>query len=796
MVQVSYPGVYVQEVASGSQTITGVATSIAAFVGMAKDGPVGVPTLVLGFTDYSRTFSSDVSQGEMTDQVRQFFLNGGQQAYIVRIGQGITSASATLKAVGTGSTATLLLTAISGGTNGNNLRVIVDYATNLPELTFNLTIFQEITDASGNTSTANQEVHRDLSMDPNNARYVTNVLAQNSALVTGVPNAGNTPGGSSFTAGATQGADVATLINNAIAATGTGQGKFKLSYAGGPFNTISVPAGALTNGGPLTPLTTLINQQMGFQPPGTVIVTAAAGGPTTDQFLVLSTTGTTAGDLLVQPGDDSDITRALGLGTGQGGIEVGLFSENRPTPTGLVSHIGEPSLGQLTTFASSLKSGWNDTTKSLVLSGAGGIPLTIAATDVFNNALLNTASDAMNSPSSSTAPTLSLLNARDNLVSIASFLTNDQSRWQATVGNNSYRMILRPKLGPSTGGGSQFFVVASAPPGWVASATAASIFGVSTTAPVISLAGSIAFAGGLDGSKPRPSDYADAYTALDKVDLFNLLILPRSVGDQEDRENGIWGPASVFAQSRRAFLVMDAALDVLTVSGQNSASAEVVLLRAGLVKDHAALYWPRVKINPDGNPRFIDASGSVAGVMARIDGNRGVWKAPAGIEASINGVLALNVVLSDKENGVINPLAVNAIRSFPNGIVVWGARTMDGFDNSGDTDFKYVPVRRFESFIQESLIRGLKFAVFEPNDEPLWAQIRLSAGAFLNNLFRQGAFAGKTTQSAYFVKVDSETTTQTDINNGIVNVIVGFAPLKPAEFVVITIKQLAGQVQV
>ena len=152
--------------------------------------------------------------------------------------------------------------------------------------------------------------------------------------------------------------------------------------------------------------------------------------------------------------------------------------------------------------------------------------------------------------------------------------------------------------------------------------------------------------------------------------------------------------------------------------------------------------------------------------------------------------------MSDRENGLINPQALNAIRVFPSGVVSWGARTMDGFDNSGNDDFKYIPVRRFTLFIEESLVRGLKFAVFEPNDEPLWAQIRLAVGAFMNNLFRQGAFAGRTTRDAYFVKVDSETTTQNDINLGIVNVVVGFAPLKPAEFVVITIKQKAGQVQV
>jgi phage tail sheath protein FI len=186
--------------------------------------------------------------------------------------------------------------------------------------------------------------------------------------------------------------------------------------------------------------------------------------------------------------------------------------------------------------------------------------------------------------------------------------------------------------------------------------------------------------------------------------------------------------------------------------------------------------------------------GVVAGVMAATDASRGVWKAPAGIDAGISGTVGLAVNMTDAENGEINPIGINALRTFPIvGSVLWGARTMRGSDQVAD-DYKYVPVRRFALFLEESLFRGLKFAVFEPNDEPLWSQIRLNVGAFLNNLFRQGAFQGRTPRDAYFVKCDNETTTQNDINLGVVNVLVGFAPLKPAEFVVIKIQQIAGQV--
>jgi phage tail sheath protein FI len=137
---------------------------------------------------------------------------------------------------------------------------------------------------------------------------------------------------------------------------------------------------------------------------------------------------------------------------------------------------------------------------------------------------------------------------------------------------------------------------------------------------------------------------------------------------------------------------------------------------------------------------------------------------------------------------------VNCLRSFPvAGNVVWGARTLQGADALA-SEWKYVPVRRLAYFLEESLYRGTQWVVFEPNDEPLWAQIRLNVGAFMHNLFRQGAFQGQTPQEAYFVKCDKDTTTQNDINLGIVNIVVGFAPLKPAEFVIIQIQQIAGQI--
>jgi hypothetical protein len=785
MVQVSYPGVYVQEAPSGSHTITGVATSIAAFVGMSKDGIVNEPSLVLGFTDYTRRFSADISQGEMTDQVRQFFLNGGQQAYIVRVGQGILNASVLLQA---GNGTTLKLTALSGGENGNNIRAIVDYDTADPERTFNLTVFRELTDPSGNTTTANQEIHQNLSMDPNSPQFVETVVDQNSALIGAEIITHGTPGTHAITASGTMAPDIIAAIDTFIP-TG-GQGKFKISAGGDPFKTITIAKGALTDADSLT---NLINQQLGLTnplDPNRILAEALSAGaaplspPVTMEYLQLSANR----DLVLAPASDNDIAVQFGLGVAHGGVEIGLFSNDRPLPSGLVSKLGaNPSqaatdLTFLHQFGASLKAGWtHDTT--LALTG-GDVPFASFPGDAVSFPELTAPSMRDISPP---GPFASLVNVRDCMFAIATAISGNSLGWKATASKFGYRLTLRPGSGPSTAGEHAEFDATDAPAGFVSG----SIFDAVEAKP-----GAAALEGGDDGSKPSAGDYQNAYLELDKVDIFNLLILPRSAKDANDRK-ALWGPASVFAVSRRAFLIMDLDTTAKQVTNSsNSAAAQVVALRNGLTKDHAATYWPRVQVNPDGDARFIDANGTIAGIMARIDGSRGVWKAPAGLEADLRGVLAVEVPMSDQENGIINPLALNAIRSFTNGIVSWGARTMDGFDGSGDDDFKYVPVRRVELFIEESLLRGLKFAVFEPNDEPLWSQIRLSAGAFMNNLFRQGAFKGSTQRDAFFVKCDSETTTQDDINQGIVNVVVGFAPLKPAEFVVITIQQLAGQVQV
>jgi len=281
--------------------------------------------------------------------------------------------------------------------------------------------------------------------------------------------------------------------------------------------------------------------------------------------------------------------------------------------------------------------------------------------------------------------------------------------------------------------------------------------------------------------------------ALAQADLFNILCVPPylATGDVDD---GLISAAAAYCEKRRAMLLVD------SPSGWNTKDAAKTGINAGVgtTSKNAAIYFPRLRqrnILRDNQFEEFVPCGAVSGTFARTDTQRGVWKAPAGLDAVLNNVPALSVDLNDPENGELNPLGVNCLRTMvPSGRIIWGSRTLQGDDRLA-SEWKYVPVRRTALFIEESLYRGTQWVVFEPNDEPLWAQIRLNVGAFMHNLFRQGAFQGATPKDAYFVKCDKETTTQNDINLGIVNIVVGFAPLKPAEFVIIKLQQMTGQIE-
>lgn len=294
-----------------------------------------------------------------------------------------------------------------------------------------------------------------------------------------------------------------------------------------------------------------------------------------------------------------------------------------------------------------------------------------------------------------------------------------------------------------------------------------------------------------DISAPKLAARQRGIWALDRAKDVNLLCIPPlSRGSDGDIGAVTRQVAAAYCAKRRAIFIVDPLsrwrkpLDLLSTDGAFGPGF-------GLAPDaNAALYFPFLSIADPmqgGAPTDVAPSGAVAGVIARTDAARGVWKAPAGLEADLRDVIGPAIRITDGENNELNPRAVNCLRQFPgNRNVVWGGRTWVGQTAS---DWKYVNVRRLALYIEASIERSTQWAASEPNGEQLWAEIRRSVGAFLHQLFRDGAFQGAREQDAYYLRCDRSTMTQADLDQGRLVIEIGFAPVKPAEFIVARIFQ-------
>jgi len=773
-VQPTYPGVYVQEVPSGVRTITGVATSIALFIGRTKMGPVFEPVLCLSYSDFERNFSSDTSFGDMARAVRLFFLNGGTQCYVVRIVNQTTATSSRIDLKNETGTPVLRAEAKSMGAIGDTIRMNVTYNGLQPEMLFNLEVFRWVKNSAGVSVKTDTEFFQGLSMNPAHARYAATYVTQESKLIklTDIAPAiaAGTPGYSRT------GPVPNNLLNSATTAK-----QFNLSVNGAAPVTIDLGAAAI---GSLTANVTAIQSAINtaISPLAATVVANPMGSASPFQIQIPDA------EVQITPSSSNDIAIQLMLGATQGGIEVSPYSVNRPAANGLVfnrDHFDDFATLQQDAFAA----------LQLVPPPSSATPIALGTT------LETTGSgDPMSSDNFTGSVTGHSDGVREKFAILADAINNQRNTdptypWKAEVWGS--RLAILPVSGSDNLEGN---IITSGGGGTNIGPAGSDFFIMNTRYYSLGISGTGNFqingAPGLDGSPPALEDYHTAYVKVDKeVDIFNLLLLPRDAQVSSTTAATFLGEASAFCLQRRAFLLIDAPPEWDTVEKATKPVDGVNKLRQGIVKDHSAVFYPRVTMLEGGLKQQVGPTGAIAGLMARIDASRGVWKAAAGTEADLRGINGLEYRFSDAENGVLNPHAINTIRIFPNGIVNWGARTLDGDDDFA-SEYKYIPVRRTALFIEESLYRGLKWVVFEPNDEPLWAQIRLNVGAFMHSLFRQGAFQGKTKQEAYFVKCDSETTTQNDINLGIVNIWVGFAPLKPAEFVVLYLQQMTGQIQV
>jgi phage tail sheath protein FI len=666
----TFPGVYIEEVPSGVRTIAGVATSIAAFVDRFRRGAVDEAVQILSFAEFEREFGGLDAGSDASYAIQQFYLNGGTEAWVVRVGRSPALPAPPFQEASTVLTsgATQIANARAGrrirgasvtnpGTWGNFLRVEVDFDTaTLPNAAldpdgvlvqgelFNLTAV-EVEVRDGRTFVRQTETHRNLTMRPGVRNNAIEVVNETSKLV--------------------------QLDRTALPAIPS------------PFPATFRPDATATLGGPLPSPATIPGQGATF-------------------------------DVAVDPDGPAGAAAAV-------------------TRTATVNYGGDPVPTDYATLRPYIENA-------------------IRAADP-NNPLFSGA-------------TLQLTGGR-------------------------YRLLLGRA-------GAGFNPAATATV--VAGATATQLR-LATADGAVVLAQQYILTGGGDSAALTDAEIRGVRAnktgmyALEDVSLFNILCLPAAANLLPATSmRAAYAEAETYCEERRAFLIIDIPETTDDLDGMQTWLNDNATLR----HRNAAVYFPRVMVaDPlnQGRLRAFGGSGTMAGVYAQTDGSRGVWKAPAGTDARLRNVQDLAYVLTDRQNGALNPLAANCLRNFPIfGNVAWGARTLDGADQQA-SEWKYVPVRRLALFLEESLFRGTKWVVFEPNDEPLWSQIRLNVGAFMQSLFRQGAFQGQTPKEAYLVKCDKETTTQTDINLGRVNIVVGFAPLKPAEFVVISIQQMAGQIE-
>lgn len=796
----TYPGVYVSEKESGARAVPAAATSIAMFVGMADMGPFEKPTRVQSLESYQRKFG-ETSGGEMALQVAQFFINGGGDAYVMRIADGAREAAITLQ--NEAGANVLTITARDKGALGNRLRIEIDYGTASPGRTFNLTAYRSVSNSDGTAGREDVETFTGLSMDPDHPRNVVSILASESTLVTAT-----NPAAAGLGDGVSVGGLVFEGLNPAATTTVDGlftttSNAFRVSVNHLPSVDVTVPIGA----GSITDridaaIANAYNAQQGVtftNPPSAHFSVWAAGGTPARLFELRSADG----PVVVSPVSANDVAGILQLGTVSGGAEFDAYSQIRPKRSGLslaggTGSAGDALLANVIAFANQNRDALSyfllsdpslpaPLEATVALTGDGGIPIayeTAAPTDGIFGSLdhVRTALDEV---------ALAI-----NAVSFA--------RWN--VSREGLALVLKAANGvPSTAGIGVTLQAGTDPDPDPATLGEIPLPAITLTmtdnvsAYTLGSAGSGAQVNpvpGENGSLPDLGDYQDAFAKIDsEVEIFNIMVLPRAAGQSDVARQTLWGAASAFCAQQRAILLVD------PQSGWTNIDAAEIgadAAKAGVDTRHSVAYWPRVLVPTDSKPsgETIDPSGSLAGLYARTDNRFGTWRAPAGIEATLTGVVGLENRMSDAENGRLNPKALNAVRLFPSGITSWGARMMVGADDTGNVDDKYVNVRRMMLLIENSLYRGLRFAVFRNNAEPLWSGIRLAAGSFMNGLMLQGAFASKTQSEAFYVRCDATTTTPTDVNLGIVNVIVGFAPNKPAEFIHLTVTQIAGQTEI
>ncbi|MGH7775204.1 MAG: phage tail sheath family protein [Candidatus Binatia bacterium] len=804
MPTLTYPGVYVQEIPSGVRPIEAASTSTAAFVGLAEMGPDDEARRITNWTEFQRYYGTFINDSFLAHSVFQFFNNGGRQCYIVRVTRQSTPPDRTKDAVAANVTVQnraptpvdgLTFSAKNKGAWGNYLFLQIEDGSTDPGNEFKISVRRqaEVDIVPENfLDIAPLEVHDNLSMDPNAANYVVNVLGQNSNLI-----------------------DAQVLATNDALQRGIHRGGFGPAIAPGPppltlgdnrsfqvnldydgFQLVSLPD-SIAASTDLTAVAAAIQTAVrALTKKKTSTLTAAFTSFTCEveqgARLVLgsgtntSTPGIILSSVRIQNAASNNAATLLRLGAGNGGRSENALAVRRPAKGDRLElqrgiHRGgtRPTLplGTNRSFHINVDDdGFQPVSLPDSIAASTDLTAVAAAIQTAVRALTKKKTSTLDATLSAftcevvgTGATQQLILQSGTNTEAGTVSPISSVRIQNAEPNNAATAL---KLGAGNGGRSENGLAVLHP-------LAIQIGDAARAAPVT------AVTPGADGTADAALSFSAAFTLLDSKTDFSLLAVPG--------EN-----TTVLVDEGMNYCQKRPLQDVFYIGetlATDDTPEEAEAFRAKLTKpnSYGALYFPWIKaLDPSGKssePILLPPSGYIAGLYARIDASRGVWKAPAGTEASLGGAVGLAIDLTDVQHGNLNPLNLNVIRRFPaSGIVAFGARTV-----TSDPEWKYVPVRRMAIMLRVSIYYGIQWAVFEPNDEGLWSQLRLNITSFMMTLFRQAAFQGATPSQAFFVKCDSETTTQADIDLGIVNMLVGFAPLKPAEFVVVKISQKAGQ---
>jgi uncharacterized protein len=756
----TYPGVYIEEIPSGVRTITGVATSIAAFVGRAKRGKVNEPVTINSFSDFERNFGGLWSDSALGYAVRDFFANGGSQAIVVRLfhpqfasdSDQAKAAAAACDVAKAAATAAAVANATAASVSSAAQTRASTYTAD-PEKTAAAVVAKAAQDRAAGPPGATPESLKDAASAAASDPAITVDAAKQSAAL------------------------VATATRDAASQQGAMLAAVKTATTNAANDIKSAAEGVAVAAAAAVTLTGADADSVAKAARKSAADSSNAKDPRKSAADVAATVAENAAlQSGATPASVSDATRAAVDAMKAAATSVTSAVD---TEAAKVAAVVKDAAQDAIELAAPL-------TKARLT--ANGLNLKAANEGAWgNNLRVRIDHNVKNSD-----PNLFNVSVRDGDTKVVETFRNltlidgDPRNVEKVLANESNLVRVRgslPAAVPSahpdpTGDGG---VWDDNSPTTNSSVSASDRSSDGTFLDINDFTGS------------GKADAKQGLYGLEKADLFNLLCIPPYLNGG-DVDSSLITQAGTYCEKHRAMLLVD------PPSGWKNKDNVKMGMAAGVgtTSKNTAIFFPRLRqpdpLHENHLEEFVP-SGAVAGVFARTDSARGVWKAPAGLEATLVGVPELSVPLTDAENGELNPLGVNCLRSLPAaGRVVWGARTLQGDDRLA-SEWKYIPVRRLALFIEETLYRGTQWVVFEPNDEPLWAQIRLNVGAFMHNLFRQGAFQGKTPAEAYFVKCDKETTTQTDINSGIVNIVVGFAPLKPAEFVIIHIQQIAGQIQ-